>query len=115
MAQAPAGQALATIEQQREDFVNALLAGTADFELLVSQLLTNDNDARGQAEAVFVQLKKHADACVTLLVKSLRSSPNAEHKSLSAVMIRRVTKLFPSAYDMHACMHSLVQQGPGLS
>lgn len=72
--------------------VQAVLASPANFELLVGQLLSADNDARKHAEVIFEQLKAHPDACATHLLRTLRQSPSLENRSFSAIMLRKVVK-----------------------
>lgn len=71
--------------------VQALVANPALFEQLVAQLLSPDNNARGHAETIFDQLKEHSgDACMTFLAQTMRNSANVEHRSFSAIMLRKV-------------------------
>lgn len=67
-----------------------LLLQGGGFEQLVAQLLLPDNDTRKHAEAVFDQFKLHANPCALQLLKTLRTSPNVEHRSFSAIMLRKV-------------------------
>lgn len=60
------------------------------FAQLVSQLLSADNAARAQAEAVFEQVKQHPDATAANLLAVMRSAPDVEHRSFAAIMMRKV-------------------------
>ena len=70
--------------------VQAVIGSPANFELLVMQLLSADNTGRKQAEAVYEALKAHADPCLTLLLRCLRSSEKVESRSFCAIMLRKV-------------------------
>jgi HEAT repeat protein len=71
--------------------VSSLIAGdAAAFESLLQMLMSPQNEHRAAAEQGFAKLKDHPDACVTQLLRSLRSSPHAECRSLSAVLLRKV-------------------------
>jgi hypothetical protein len=77
----------------------AVLADPNAFEALVASLLQADNTARKHAEAVFEEVKKHADGCVSHLMRCLRQSPNEEHRAFSAIMLRKVlTRDEPTMY-----------------
>lgn len=68
-----------------------LLSGDAGaFEALLQMLMSAENAQRSMAENVFGDLKKHPDVCVTSLVRSLRTSPDVQARSLCAVMLRKV-------------------------
>ncbi|WIA40679.1 hypothetical protein OEZ86_004377 [Tetradesmus obliquus] len=69
--------------------VQAVIGSPANFELLVMQLLSADNTGRKQAEAVYEALKAHADPCLTLLLRCLRSSEKVESRSFCAIMLRK--------------------------
>lgn len=64
----------------------------AGFQQLVAQLLSQDvvGDQRKQAEAIFDQVKQHPDACAGNLLAIMRSSPQVEHRSFAAIMLRKV-------------------------
>lgn len=62
----------------------------AAFEALLTAMMSASNEQRTQAEAVFGELKKHPDACVSQLIRSLRNSPDLQCRSLCAVMLRKV-------------------------
>jgi hypothetical protein len=68
----------------------AVLADPTQFEALVGQLLQADNVARKHAEAVFEEIKKHADGCVSHLLRCLRQSSSEENRAFSAIMLRKV-------------------------
>lgn len=61
-----------------------------DFEQLVASLLVADNDQRRQAEEAFDRCKENADLCTGSLVQVMRTSPNVEHRSFAAIMLRKV-------------------------
>lgn len=70
------------------------------FEALVGSLLQADNTARKHAEAVFDEVKKHPDGCVSHLMRCLRQSPSEEHRAFSAIMLRKVlTRDEPTMYQ----------------
>jgi hypothetical protein len=72
--------------------INALIAGDANaFEGLLQMLMSAQNEQRSQAEAVFAELKKHPEPCASQLIRSLRTSPNLECRSLCAVLLRKVS------------------------
>ena len=60
------------------------------FAQLVTQLLSADNAARAQAEAVFNQVKQHPDSTAANLLAVMRSAPDVEHRSFAAIMMRKV-------------------------
>ena len=71
--------------------LNALISGDASaFEGLLQMLMSPQNEQRSHAEKIFAELKKQPDACASQLVRSLRSSPNLESRSLCAVLLRKV-------------------------
>ncbi|KAL4539354.1 hypothetical protein Ndes2437B_g02265 [Nannochloris sp. 'desiccata'] len=71
--------------------INALVAGDASaFEGLLQLLMSAQNEERSRAENIFSELKKHADPCAQHLIRSLRTSPNLECRSLCAVLLRKV-------------------------
>ena len=82
--------------------VTALVAGDAvAFEALLQMLMSAANEQRAQAEAVFGELKKHPDACVSHLLRSLRASADLQARALSGVLLRKVltrdaTSLWPA-------------------
>eukprot|EP00879_Flechtneria_rotunda_P032117 GHRR01035274.1.p1 GENE.GHRR01035274.1~~GHRR01035274.1.p1 ORF type:complete len:211 (+),score=79.96 GHRR01035274.1:166-798(+) len=69
--------------------VQLLIGNPANFELLVQQLLSTDNDSRQQAERVYEALKAHPDACLELLLRTMRQSEKLEHRSFCAIMLRK--------------------------
>lgn len=72
--------------------INALVAGDASaFEGLLQLLMSAQNEERSRAENIFSELKKHADPCAQHLIRSLRTSPNLECRSLCAVLLRKVS------------------------
>jgi len=76
-----------------------VLASPEAFEALVTQLLQADNVSRKHAEAVFEEVKKHPDGCVSHLMRCLRQSPSEEHRAFSAIMLRKVlTRDEPTMY-----------------
>lgn len=69
------------------------------FEGLLHMLMSAQNEQRSQAEQIFSELKKHPDACVSQLIRSLRHSPDLQARSLCAIMLRKVlTKDDPSLW-----------------
>lgn len=68
----------------------AVLASPAAFDALVARLMAQDNDTRKAAELAFDQVKRQPDACVRLLLHTLRQSAAVEHRSFSAIMLRKV-------------------------
>lgn len=68
----------------------AVMASPAAFDALVASLMAQDNDARKRAELVFERVKTQPDACVRLLLHTLRQSATVEHRSFSAIMLRKV-------------------------
>lgn len=88
--------------------IGALVAGDANaFEALLQMLMSTQNEQRAHAEQVFTELRKHGDACVSQLVRSLRSSPNVESRGLCAVLLRKVAKfknvLIITAFPPRSC------------
>ena len=70
--------------------VQTALASSANFEQLLSALMSPDNQARSSAEAVFNACKEHAlDALAGTLCSVLRTSGAAEARSLAAILVRR--------------------------
>ena len=67
------------------------MAGSSPFEALLQGMLAADNETRQAAETSFVEAKKSPDALVGNLVQVLRGSTALENRSLSAVMLRRVS------------------------
>lgn len=68
-----------------------VLSSLANFESLVAQLITADNTARQQAEALYDHVKGYPDQCVTMLVHVMKQSQDIAHRSFCAVMLRKVT------------------------
>jgi hypothetical protein len=90
----------------------AVLADPGQFEALVGQLLQADNVARKHAEAVFEEVKKHADGCVSHLLRCLRTSPSEENRAFSAIMLRKVlTRDEPTMFE--ASSPQVQVRGPG--
>ncbi|KAF8055485.1 IPO5 [Scenedesmus sp. PABB004] len=69
--------------------VQAVVGSPANFELLVQQLLSADNAARKQAEAVYEGLKAQPDACLQQLLRCMRQSDKVEARSFCAIMLRK--------------------------
>lgn len=61
-----------------------------EFESLVQQLLSTDNNIRKNAETLYEQLKKHPDGCLDLLLRCLRQSQQVENRQFCAIMLRKV-------------------------
>ncbi|KAI8476174.1 MAG: armadillo-type protein [Monoraphidium minutum] len=77
----------------------AVLADPNAFEQLVASLLQADNTARKHGEAVFEEVKKNPDGCVSHLMRCLRQSASEEHRAFSAIMLRKVlTRDEPTMY-----------------
>jgi len=70
--------------------VQAVLYNPANFDALVTALLSADNDTRKQGEAVFEQLKAHPDGLLTNSLRVVRQSQSAEHRSFCAILLRKV-------------------------
>lgn len=70
----------------------ALMQGDpAMMEALVGQLMSPDNSARQGAEGSFQKMKDHVpEVCVLGLVRVLRQSPQADSRTFSAVLLRKV-------------------------
>ena len=63
----------------------------AMMEALVGQLMSPDNSARQGAEGSFQKMKDHVpEICVLGLVRVLRQSPQADSRTFSAVLLRKV-------------------------
>ena len=77
--------------------VQALIAGDQGaFEQLVQGLMSSQNQSRQAAEALFNQMKEaNGDACVTNLVALLRTSPQQDSRTLTAVLLRKVITSWP--------------------
>ena len=81
--------------------VQALIAGDQGaFEQLVQGLMSSQNQSRQAAEALFNQMKEaNGDACVTNLVALLRTSPQQDSRTLTAVLLRKVVVCLSKACD----------------
>lgn len=63
----------------------------SQFETLISHLMSAANDQRSQAETLFNICKQnHPDTLVLKLSQLLHSSPHAEARAMSAVLLRRI-------------------------
>ena len=80
------------------------MAGRSPFEALLQGMLSDDNATRQAAEASFVEAKSTPDALVGNLVAVLRGSQNQENRSLSAVMLRRVSLVTSLPLSRTKCM-----------
>lgn len=88
--------------------ISALVAGDASaFEGLLQMLMSAQNDQRSHAESVFAELKKHPEPCASQLIRSLRTSPNLECRSLCAVLLRKVSYLLNHRCN-HSCDHAMI-------
>jgi len=67
-----------------------VLGGGANFEALVSHLLSGDDSIRKPAEDLFEKSKEQPDALATNLIAVLRQSQLVEHRIFAAVMLRKV-------------------------
>ena len=65
-------------------------AGLAQYEQVVSALMSQDNAVRSQAEDAFNQLKQQPDVFFSGLIQLARQNANEQIRSLSAVLMRRV-------------------------
>ena len=65
-------------------------AGLAQYEQVVSALMSQDNAVRSQAEDAFNQLKQQPDVFFSGLIQLARQNANEQIRSLSAVLLRRV-------------------------
>jgi len=71
--------------------LTALVQGDgAAMESLLKALSSIDNNQRNHAEEILEKLKAHPDACVSQLIRSLRSSPELQSRGLAAVLLRKV-------------------------
>ena len=92
--------------------VQALIAGDQGaFEQLITALMGSDNQSRQAAEGLFNQMKEaNGDACVTNLVALLRTSPQQDSRTLTAVLLRKVcydAMLLQSSIAVAARSHGL--------
>lgn len=71
-----------------------VLSGRNAFAMMISQMLSPQNDQRQAAEALFSEVKKNADLTATNLIGLLRQSPDVESRAFCAVMLRRVCPAF---------------------
>lgn len=60
------------------------------FSALLSSLMSPDNAIRSAGEQMLNELKAQPDTLATCLINALRHSEAVEHRSLCAVLIRRV-------------------------
>ncbi|KAI3803550.1 hypothetical protein L1987_31706 [Smallanthus sonchifolius] len=66
----------------------------SQFETLISHLMSDANEQRSQAETLFNLCKQqHPDTLILKLSKLLHSSPHAEARAISAVILRRILTL----------------------
>jgi hypothetical protein len=72
------------------EFLQGLVQGTSNFDVLVTELMSPNNDSRKAAEAIFQDLKKHPDACLSNLIRGLGSFPSVESRSYCAIILRKV-------------------------
>eukprot|EP01012_Entosiphon_sulcatum_P040612 TRINITY_DN542_c0_g1_i1.p1 TRINITY_DN542_c0_g1~~TRINITY_DN542_c0_g1_i1.p1 ORF type:complete len:1085 (-),score=290.63 TRINITY_DN542_c0_g1_i1:1051-4281(-) len=63
-----------------------------EFEGIVRQLMSPDNSARGQAEAIFEQAKGNPTWLVPALMTVIQQSNDAVVREMSSVLLRRVLK-----------------------
>lgn len=66
-------------------------AQPAAFEALLVQLMSNQNDQRDAAEAIFTAAKNFPDQLVAQLVCCLRTSTRAEPREMSAILLRKAS------------------------
>ncbi|KAI3798367.1 hypothetical protein L1987_33641 [Smallanthus sonchifolius] len=66
----------------------------SQFETLISHLMSAANEQRSQAETLFNLCKQqHPDTLILKLSQLLHSSPHAEARAMSAVLLRRILTL----------------------
>ncbi|MEW5314066.1 MAG: hypothetical protein WDW38_005590 [Sanguina aurantia] len=70
--------------------VQALLSGSGNFDALIVQLQSADNDLRKGAEEIYEQLKDQADVCFQYLMQHLRASPSEESRQFCGILLRKV-------------------------
>jgi hypothetical protein len=70
--------------------VQTIVSDRNAFAMMISQMLSPQNDQRQAAEALFTEVKKNADVTATNLIGLLRQSPDMESRAFCAVMLRRV-------------------------
>lgn len=69
----------------------AILAGDANsFAVMITSMLSADNEQRQAAENLFTAVRANADLTATNLLQLLRQSPNVESRAFCAVMLRKV-------------------------
>ena len=74
--------------------VQRILSDRNAFAMMISQMLSPQNDQRQAAEALFTEVKKNADVTATNLIGLLRQSQDMESRAFCAVMLRRVCPPF---------------------
>lgn len=80
-----------TVQVDSSQHLAALVNGDeAAMEAMMAGLASAENEQRRQAELAFEQLKCHPDACVSQLLRTLRSSPDMNSRTYAAVLLRRV-------------------------
>ena len=62
------------------------------FNLMISQMLSPQNEQRRAAEALFGEAKKQGDYTASSLVALLRQSPQVDVRALCAVLLRKVRR-----------------------
>lgn len=70
--------------------VQALLSGSGNFDALIVQLQSADNDLRKGAEEIYEQLKDQADVCFQYLMQHLRASLSEESRQFCGILLRKV-------------------------
>lgn len=60
------------------------------FEVLITHLMAEDNQLRGQAETTFNELKKSPDFLTSSLVELVRNSSQEQVRALCTILLRRV-------------------------
>lgn len=66
------------------------MAAPGGVDAIIGQMMSADNEQRSAAEAAFNEARKNPDGLVGSLIQVLRSSPEAESRAFSAVMLRKV-------------------------
>jgi hypothetical protein len=62
----------------------------AQFEALLSGMQNNVNETRAACEELFTRCKAHPEPLVACLVRCLRTSADAQLRSIAAVLLRKV-------------------------
>ncbi|KAL9651599.1 hypothetical protein ABK040_001544 [Willaertia magna] len=75
------------------------MSNIQEFEQIIANILSPDNNTRNQAEQYYNNSKSNPDFCVSSLVQLLRSSQQVDVRTLSCVLLRKcITKTEDSLY-----------------